>query len=318
MHKNNQIKSRKKQHLKIAASDSSQYKKLTTGFENYRFIHCALPEMDFNKVNITTQFLDYDIACPLVINPISGGENNGKRLNRALAKVAAAEKIALSLGSIRAALEDRKSLQSFKVVNDYSGEIPLIVNIGCLQTKSPNNRRAILKVCDALDADAISVHLNPLQEIIQPEGGKDFRGVLRAIGNLQKVSERPIIIKEVGFGLSRSVVKKLIDTGIKWFDVSGGGGTSWSRIEAQRVKNPEGREVAKEFFEWGIPTAKCLRDIEELDDIKIIASGGIRSGQDFAKSLALGANLAGIAGSVVQVWSQFGQQEVEKLIKKYK
>lgn len=314
----NNIQARKKEHLEIAASDVSRYKNLTNGFEKYRFVHCALPEMDYSEVEIDTEFLGYELSCPLIINPISGGEINGKHLNEDLAQVASEERIGLSLGSIRAALVDKGNYESFSIVNSYARNIPLIVNIGCLQIKDAATRDALLKICGRLGADAISVHLNPLQEILQPEGGSNFKGVLKAIRELNRISEKPIIIKEVGFGLSKYVVEQLREAGIKWIDISGSGGTSWSRIEAQRIQNRFHKTVAEEFEEWGIPTAKCLTDIKFLDDINIIASGGISTGQDFAKAIALGADFVGLARAIVSIWNKSGCQGIKNIIKRYR
>jgi len=315
---NNNIKSRKREHLQIAASGNGRYQDLTTGFENYRLIHNALPEINFSDVKVTTKFFGYKLSCPLIINPISGGEETGGNLNLALAKVAAEQSIALSLGSLRPALENIESLESYTVVSKYTKNIPLIVNIGCLQLKESGNIKKVLDITDQLNGDAISVHLNPLQEILQPEGGSKFKGVLRAIKKLVKISDLPVIVKEVGFGLSKSVIKKLIDIDVNLIDVSGSGGTSWSRIESRRIKNSLMQKVAGEFYEWGLPTSRCLVDAGGINNLQLIASGGINSGLDFAKALALGADYAGIAGVVVNSWLRKGEVGIENIIKKYR
>lgn len=313
----NQITIRKREHLSLAQSPDSKYKVLKSGFKKYRFIHCALPELNFSEVDVATTFLGYHLSCPLIINPISGGEENSKNLNKDLAEVAAEEKIALSLGSLRPALEDEANLDYYRIVLEEVEDIPFIINIGCLQIKDDQEVQKIFNLCDQLDVDAISIHLNPLQEILQPEGGTKFAGVLKSIKRFVEFSAIPVIIKEVGFGLSKSVITKLINAGVKWIDLSGSGGTSWSRIEAQR-NNKEKKAVAMEFAEWGIPTSECLGYTSNFPDVNFIASGGIQRGMDFAKALALGSDFTGIAGAIVREWSENGRQGIKKLVKRYR
>ncbi len=312
------ISNRKKEHLKLAISKYSRYKELTTGFENYRFVHCALPEIDFSEVCVESELLGYNLSCPLIINPISGGEETGKALNRDLAIIAARQKVALSLGSIRPALENTKTLETYQVVVNYTNDIPLIANIGCLQLKNMDDYDKILSIIKKLHADAISVHLNPLQEVLQPEGGTNFKGILQSLQKFIKYSDLPVIVKEVGFGMSSQIIQKLVNIGCEWIDISGSGGTNWARIEAARINKTEDRAIAREFGEWGIPTAQSLHNAHEYKKSGLIASGGLDTGLQFAKALALGADLGGIAGSVVRAWYEDGSAGVANLIKKYR
>lgn len=314
----NNISSRKREHLRIAVSKNAKYQKLTTGFENYRFVHCALPEINFSDVRVETEFLGYNLSCPLIINPISGGEKNGKALNRDLAKIASRQKVALSLGSIRPALENTKTLETYQVVVDHTKNVPLIGNIGCLQLKNLDKYDQIFSIFEKLQADAISVHLNPLQEVLQPEGGTNFEGILESLKKFINNSDLPVIVKEVGFGMSSQIIKKLVDIGCEWIDISGSGGTNWARIEAKRITKAKETAVAKEFGEWGISTAQSLINVHEYKKSRLIASGGLDSGIQFAKALALGADLGGVAGSVLRAWDENGTAGIDNLIEKYR
>ncbi len=312
------IQQRKQDHLRIVAEENVRFKHISAGFEHYRFVHNALPELNFSEIDSTTPFLGYSLGAPLVINPMSGGVDQGKALNRALAEVAQAEKIALGLGSLRPALEDETTLESFRVARESAPDIPILANIGAIQLKSDSNQDQLSQLLSQIGADALTVHLNPLQEVLQPEGEPNFAGVLRALEQARDRFGLPLIIKEVGCGLSKKVLQKLAEIGIKWVDVSGAGGTSFAQVEEKRSKDPVQKQVAKEFSEWGIPTVESLRLALGLQHLRVIASGGVESGIHFAKAIALGSALVGVAAPVLQAWHKKKAAGVQEMIQSYK
>ena len=312
---NEQILNRKKDHLQIVAEKNVNYNDLSAGFDNYHFVHNALPELNLNEIDISTKFLGYDLSFPLLINSMTGGEELGKELNKTIAKVANQEKVAFGLGSIRPALENPAAIASYTVAKENAPDIPVIANIGAAQLNSDLSFRELFQVLKQIGADAISIHLNPLQEALQPEGDTNFEGVENAIGNLLEKISIPIIVKEVGFGLSSDIIQRLIKLGVKWIDISGAGGTSWAKVEKERNQDFVDRKVAEEFGEWGIPTVSILEKVVNLNDIKLIASGGIDSGLKFAKAIALGASIGGLAGPFLKCWNEKGEQGVREFIK---
>jgi len=231
-----EISKRKREQLQIVHDREVNFREQTTGFEHYHFVHNALPEIDLNEVDTQTEFLGYELAMPLMISSMSGGEDEGEKLNRDLAKVANQHKIPLGLGSLRPALENRAALKSYLVARQNAPYIPLIANIGATQLVKGLSSQKLLDLLREIQVNALSVHLNPLQEALQPEGQPHFKGVSRAIEILKDTLPLPIIVKEVGFGLSADVIKRLVKIGVQWIDIAGAGGTSWSRIEHLRTK----------------------------------------------------------------------------------
>ncbi len=314
----NEIENRKKDHLKIVCDEDVNYQRLSTGFEDYHFIHNALPEIDLKDVDVSTDFLGYQLNLPLMITSMGGGENQGKSLNRGLAKAANSEKVALGLGSIRPALNNPKAISSYAIAREYAPDIPIVANLGAAQLSPSLASKNLSKLLKDIGVDAISIHLNPLQEALQPEGNTLFKGVGRAIEILIDTISLPIIVKEVGFGLSVNVVKRLQKIGIEWVDIAGAGGTSWARIEEKRIKNKFYKKVAKEFFEWGIPTLQSLIDSVKIKGVKVIASGGIDTGLKFSKAIALGASLGGAAAPFLRVWRENDVEGIQELISIFK
>lgn len=310
-----QIYSRKREHLQIVNNEPIHFHDITTGFERFHFIHNALPEIDFRDVNIQTDFLGYRLKAPLMISSISGGDDESQALNGDLAEAANRAGIALTLGSIRPALENSSCLGSYRIARERAPDIPIIANIGAVQIVQQYKTRQLSEIIKQIGADALSVHLNPLQEVLQPEGEPQFRGVSRAIEILRETLPYPIIVKEVGFGMSADVIRRLHKIGIQWVDVAGAGGTSWSRIEHQRILEVENRVVAAQFFEWGIPTAEALQDAVKTDRIHVIASGGIDTGLKFAKAIALGAEIGGAAKPFLQARHRAGMTGIDELIR---
>ena len=286
------ISNRKADHLEICISQNVDFKHLGTGFNSIQLMHCALPEMNLDDVDTSTTFLGKQLSMPLVITGMTGGFAQAERVNRLLAKTCNDHSIALGLGSQRQAMENERYIKSFRAAREEAPDIPLIGNIGAAQITGPQGIEYVQQILNIVHIDALAVHLNPLQEALQPEGDTNFSGVLNALQELEEEFTIPIIVKETGAGISAEVAAKLLQIGIRYIDVSGAGGTSWAAVEHFRGAIPH---LAEKFREWGIPTALCLKELKDIPNLSIIASGGIRDGVDMAKALVLGADLAGAA-----------------------
>lgn len=287
---------RKADHIRINAERDVGAKGVTTGFERYAFVHQALPEIDLAEIDTTTQLFGRRIAAPLLISCMTGGTAEGARINRALAIVAAERGLAMGVGSGRAALESPESLATFDV-RELAPDVPLLANLGAVQLNKGYGAGECRRLVERLRADALVLHLNPLQEALQPEGDTCFRGLLAQIAAVCAAVDFPIVVKEVGWGIGPDAVRRLFDAGVAAIDVAGAGGTSWSEVERHRIAEPWRARVAGRFAGWGIPTAECLVQARRVAPREtIVASGGIATGLDVAKAIALGADLAGIAG----------------------
>jgi isopentenyl-diphosphate delta-isomerase len=282
--KKTQTESRKKDHVELVISEGAQYSQ-TAGFEKVEFIHNALPEISLDSVDLSVKFLGKSLKHPLLITGMTGGYSDAEAINKGLA--AAAEKfgLAFGVGSQRAMIEKPALARTYRV-RDVAPKIPLLSNIGAFQLKKYKFDQ-IDSLVQSIEADALAIHLNPLQEVIQPEGDTDFSGVLDAIGKTCSKLSVPVIVKETGAGISQDVAIKLRDAGVKYLDISGAGGTSWSKVEYLRYGHIPG------FENWGIPTVESLLQCRGV--LPLIASGGIRSGVEGAKAIALGAQICGAA-----------------------
>lgn len=286
---------RKSEHLRIVLEKDVEFKALTTGFEKYRLPHCALPELNLADIDTSTWFLGKKLKAPFLISPMTGGTEEAGRINRNLAAVAQEFGWAMGVGSQRAALEDHRWADTYKV-RDVAPDILLLANLGAVQLNYGYGVDECRKAVEMIEADALVLHLNPLQEALQPEGNTNFSGLLRKIEMVCAGLEVPVIVKEVGWGISPQVALKLVEAGVAAIDVAGAGGTCWSLIEMYRVERENFRNIALAFSDWGIPTAEALRGIRQvLPQFPLIASGGIKTGVDAAKAIALGADLVGIA-----------------------
>lgn len=292
------ISKRKSEHIRIALEKPVGFKEKTTGFEEYDFIHCALPEMDFNEVNTEITFLGKILSFPLMISAVTGGFKGALTINQQLAEACKETGIALGVGSQRQIFESNDHLESFRIVRKTAPESVIIGNIGGCQIRNITDIAPFQKIVDLIEADALAVHLNPLQEILQPEGDRQFKGILKGVQTLVTKLNIPIIVKEIGCGISREVAQKLVGAGVSYIDLGGAGGTSWAGIESRRISS---NRKAVQFWDWGIPTARSLEMVREIKGAKIIASGGIRDGVMVAKALALGAELCGSALPLLKV-----------------
>ncbi|NES99475.1 MAG: type 2 isopentenyl-diphosphate Delta-isomerase [Sphaerospermopsis sp. SIO1G2] len=290
-----QTQNRKADHIRICLEEDVQCQQVTTGLEKYRLLHCCLPECDRSDIDISTNFLGKQLNAPLLISSMTGGTEQAGIINRLLAEVAQQYKLAMGVGSQRVALEKPQVADTF-ALRKYAPDVLLLANLGAVQLNYQCGVDECLRIIDILEADALILHINPLQEFIQPRGDTNFRGLFAKIENLCSKLPVPVIAKEVGNGISGKMAQQLISVGIQAIDVAGAGGTSWALVESGRAETSLQRRLGRTFADWGIPTAECITSIrEQLPEIPLIASGGLRHGLDIAKAIALGANIAGLA-----------------------
>ncbi len=285
---------RKEEHLDITATQDVRSAH-TTGLERYQLLPCALPEMALSDVSLRARFLGHELGAPLLISAMTGGTPRAADLNRRLAQAAQTLGLAMGLGSQRVALDDPQQMASFQV-RDVAPDVLLFANLGAVQLNYGLGVDDCQRAVEAVSADALVLHLNALQEMIQPGGNTDFSGLLAKIEALCRQAPYPVIVKEVGWGITGETARRLQEAGVAAVDVAGSGGTSWSRVEGHRLESERERQVAIAFDDWGLPTAKALMQARDAcPDLPLIASGGIATGVDVAKCLALGANLVGMA-----------------------
>lgn len=290
-----ETQTRKADHLRICLDENVQCRQVTNGLERYRFTHCCLPEIDRSDINLTTSFLGKPLNAPLLISSMTGGTELAKTINQRLAAVAQQYRLAMGVGSQRVAVEDPTVATTF-AVRSIAPDIPLFANLGAVQLNYRYGLDECRRVVESLEADALILHLNPLQEGVQTSGDTNFRGLLEKIAVLCKTLSVPVIAKEVGNGISAAMATKLIEAGVAAIDVAGTGGTSWALVESERATDARQRRLGKTFADWGLPTAECITEVRAIaPQIPLIASGGLRDGLEAAKAIALGADLAGMA-----------------------
>ncbi|MGQ9530522.1 MAG: type 2 isopentenyl-diphosphate Delta-isomerase [Candidatus Bathycorpusculaceae bacterium] len=289
---------RKAEHIRISLNQHVQTRKTTTGFEDVHFIHKALPEVDKQKIELSTTVFNHKFAAPIIVGAITGGTPEATKINAAIAEAVEELGLGMGVGSQRAAIEDRKLERTFSIARKRAPTAFLIANIGGIQLVQGYGLKEAKKAIEMIDADAIAIHLNPLQEAIQPEGQTNFKGILEKISEITEEIDKPVIAKETGAGIAAEEAKKLEDAGVKGIDVSGAGGTSFAAVEYYRAKsmgNSIQRRLGYVFWDWGIPTAVSIVEVSQTVHIPVIASGGIRNGLDAAKALALGGNLISLS-----------------------
>ncbi len=307
--------SRKKQHVELIVSRDVRFRKKTTGLENLEFVNNALPEVNLSDIDTSTNFLGQTIRLPFLISCMTGGYAEALQINRRLAEICEELRIPMGVGSQRQATEDATYRRTFGVVREVAPTIPIIGNIGATEVARLQSPDVIRRLIDLVRADAFAIHLNPLQELLQPEGNTDFDRVLEGITVLVENLHVPVVVKEIGAGLSVQVVQRLLDAGVRHIDIAGAGGTSWAGVETMRSRE---REFATQFWDWGIPTASALRDIavirSRVPPFTLIASGGVTNGMDAAKCIALGADLVGTARPVLQTLHSRKKKGVRDLL----
>jgi isopentenyl-diphosphate delta-isomerase len=299
---------RKEEHLRIALSEDVAFKGLTTGLDNYHFVHQALPELDLRAVDVSTPFLGRSLRAPLVISPMVGGVEEAVRINHNLATAAQAAGIAMSVGSLRCAIEDPALAATYRV-RDVAPDVLLFANLGAVQLNRCYGPRECRAAMEMIEADALTLHLNPLQEALQPGGDTDFAGLTDRIAAVCAALDAPVFVKEVGWGISDATARRLVEAGVAGIDVAGAGGTCWSEVERLRADDQKLANVAEAFAGWGIPTAESIRLVRQIaPELPLVASGGIRSGVDVAKALALGADIAGIAAPLLKAANESAER----------
>lgn len=294
---------RKAEHLRITL-DEDVASGLTSGFERYRFVHQALPECDLDAIDTRQPFLGKTLRLPLLVSSMTGGTAEARTINRRLAEAAQAAGIALGVGSQRGAIERPDLAATFRV-RDLAPDILLLANIGAVQLNRGYGVEECRRAVAMIEADALVLHLNPLQEALQPEGDHHWSGLLGKIAAVCRALDVPVIAKEVGWGIAPNVARHLADAGVAAIDVAGAGGTSWSQVEMHRARSPRAARIAAQFVDWGIPTAECVAQVSAaLPAMPLVASGGLRSGVGVAKAIALGAHVCGLALPFLQAAAQ--------------
>lgn len=302
--------SRKNDHLRINLEEDVR-STLTTGLEKYHFIHQALPEVDLDEVELEQVLFGRRVLSPILISSMTGGSEQAGLLNQRLAEAAQATGVALGLGSMRAALEHPEQAVTFQV-RRWAPDVLLLANLGAVQLNYGVSVADCRRLVQLAEADGLILHLNPLQEALQPEGDTRFGGLLKKIEQVCHGLDVPVIVKEVGWGISEKAARQLADAGVAAIDVAGAGGTSWSQVEMYRIRDPLRAQVAGAFRGWGIPTAESLKMVRRsTPGMVVFASGGLRGGLDIAKSIALGARLGGMAGPFLKAAVQSAQAVVE-------
>ncbi|MBI2892546.1 MAG: type 2 isopentenyl-diphosphate Delta-isomerase [Deltaproteobacteria bacterium] len=304
------ISTRKKQHLDLCATADVGFRGVTTLLEDVHLVHDALPELALDEVDLGTSLCGKTLRAPIVIASMTGGTSAAARINLDLAAIAEARGIAFGLGSQRAMHEDPAAAWTYEV-RKVAPTALLLGNIGAIQA-SRMRTAEVQELVERIGADALCVHLNPAMEIVQPGGDRDFRGALGAIARLHAELGVPVVVKETGCGISASVGRRLLEAGIRTVDVSGAGGTSWVGVETLRARAGD-RAMGAELWDWGIPTAASVALLAPLG-FQVIATGGVRTGLDVARALALGAAACGVARAVLQAHSKGGGREVDRLI----
>ena len=286
---------RKADHIRVCLEEDVQFRTVTTGLERYRFEHCCLPELDWADLNLSTTFLSKSLGAPLLISSMTGGTEQAQLINTRLAVLAQQYGFAMGVGSQRVAVEMPAVTPTF-AIRQYAPDCLLLANLGAVQLNYGYGLKECQQAIDALEADALILHLNVLQESVQTRGDRNFKGLLHKIEHLCTHLPVPVIAKEVGNGISAPMAQRLLSAGVTAIDVAGAGGTSWAKVEGGRATEPRQRRLGQTFADWGIPTADCIAQVRTIaPDVPLIASGGIRNGLEVAKAIALGADLVGLA-----------------------
>lgn len=300
------ISDRKLEHLLICENYDVSFKNKTNGFEDIELIHNVLPEIDKQEIDLSTSTFGKKLDSPLFITAITGGHPAAKEINKQLAIAAENNNIALGVGSQRAACVHPELEDTYTVVRENAPNCLLVGNIGAPQLNLAE------KAVEILDADILAIHLNPLQESIQPEGDLDARGYLDLISQITNSVNIPIIAKETGCGISAESAEALVEAGVDFIDIEGAGGTSWAAVETYRA---EDRYLGEIFWDWGIPTAVSTAEVTNAIDVPVISSGGIRSGLEAAKAIALGADAVGMALPFLK--NSTSQEQLNKFISRF-
>ncbi|NWG27311.1 MAG: type 2 isopentenyl-diphosphate Delta-isomerase [Ignavibacteriaceae bacterium] len=304
---------RKKEHLSLSLNADVSFKTKSNGLDHYEFIHNAATEIELDKLSFKTKFFKKKINYPFIISCMTGGTVEAENINAQLAIAAEELQIPIGVGSQRQALENKNYRNTYQIIRKNAKSAPVLGNLGAAELVKLKSFDPIKMLIDLIEADAFVIHLNPLQELLQPEGNPDFKGLTKSLRNLVKEINTPVIVKEIGMGISYEVAKKMLDAGVKGIDVAGAGGTSWAAIEMLRNKSM----TNDYFWDWGLPTSFCLREVSRLKKkykFFLIGSGGINSGIEAAKAFALGSDYVASARIILKELDSAGVDGVIKLI----
>lgn len=291
---------RKEQHVDIVMHRDVQARNVTTGFEDIRFAHVALPELSLSDVDLSTAFLGRTVTAPLLVSSMTGGTGRTAAINDAISRACGRLGIAFAVGSQRVALEAGGIDGFSRELRKNAPNVPILANFGAAQLQVWDGVEMARRAVDMIAADGLIIHLNPLQEAVQEGGDTNWSGLLAQIERVARAVPFPIIVKEVGAGISGLIARQLVDAGVAAIDVAGAGGTSWAAVEAERATTSRQRQIAMAFRDWGLPTADAVRQVRaSCPDTTLIASGGIRDGIDCAKSIHLGADMSGLAAGLL-------------------
>ena len=294
------IDQRKADHIKINLEKDVR-SALTSGLERYHFVHEALPELDLEAVDTTLTLFGKKLKAPILISSMTGGTEEAGEINQRLAEAAQECGLAMGVGSQRAALEHTEQTLTYSITRKVAPDILLFANLGAVQLNYGYGLDECRRAVDMIQADALILHLNPIQEAVQAGGDTNFASLARKIEGISKQVEVPVIVKEVGWGISERTAKILAECGVAAIDVAGAGGTSWSQVEMHRAEDESTRQLAATFVGWGIPTADSILNVKKAaPGMTIFASGGLKDGLDIAKCIALGATLGGMAGQFLK------------------
>lgn len=304
---------RKKEHLDLSLNADVSFKTKSNGFDHYDFIHDAATEVELDKINFETKFFKKKINYPFIISCMTGGTEEAENINAQLAIAAEELKIPIGVGSQRQALENQKFRNTYHIIRQNAKSVPVLGNLGAAELVKLKSVDSIKLLIEFVEADVFVIHLNPLQELLQKEGTPEFTGLLKSLRRLTKEINIPVIIKEIGSGISGKTAKRLLETGVNGIDVAGAGGTSWAAIEMLRNKST----MNDYFWDWGLPTSFCLKQISKLKKkykFSLIGSGGINTAIDAAKAFALGADYVASARTILKELDSSGVEGVKKMV----
>ena len=304
---------RKVDHIRICLDQKAQARNVTAGFEDIQLVHRALPEINKSKINLSTTFLGKKFKAPIIVGAMTGGAEEATSINASIAEAVEKLGLGMGLGSQRAAIENKSLEKTYRIAREKAPNAFLIANVGGVQLVHGYGIKEVKKIVEMIDADAVAVHLNALQEVVQPEGQTNFQGVLSKIGEITGSVDVPVIVKETGAGIASEDAKALEEAGVKAIDVGGVGGTSFAAVEYFRSTQQKDVYLGEAFWDWGIPTAVSLVENAQTVKVPLIASGGIRSGTDIAKALALGASLASVSQPILETAVKGAKETEAKL-----
>lgn len=307
------INVRKTEHIRLCLNDNVEGVNKSTGLEGISFIHNALPEIDFNKIDLQTSFLQKELKAPFLVSSMTGGSELASKINKNLALAAEENGWAIGLGSTRALLESDAHEDSF-MIRRYAKTVPLIANLGAVQLNYGYGANECQQIVDKTGADSLVLHLNSLQEVVQDGGDLNFENLLPKIEAVCEAVDVPVGVKEVGFGIDGTVARKLSNAGISYIDVAGAGGTSWSQVEKLRTEDPLRKAAAEAFNSWGLPTKDCIVSVKShLKDVPVVASGGMKTGLDAAKAITIGADVIGYARQLLQAATESTESVIQTM-----